>query len=330
VDLEDARASEHVLVSQSAPEGPKRTLNLFGLWDALPNDFRKLIEGQRADADWGSAVLAFAQTVTALVDRDVDIALYHTVRQENADLFFYGYSHAIQTSVLCLLMARRLGWPQGRIQSLMCAALTMNTPILALQGQLAKQDVPVRESQKAVIRQHPREAHAALVQGGVADTDWLTAILQHHERPDGSGYPHGTRGIAEMAIALRVTDVFLAKISPRLLRPALGIREAAKQLFGEDHGGPLSSAIIKEFGIYPPGEVVKLASGEVGIVMRRTAQTQCPIVAAITDATGQPVARTSQRDTSRPEHAVTGSAPVPKSIARLPPERIYGFAAVAG
>lgn len=326
VDLEDAKAAEHLLVSQGTQDTPKRELNLFGKWDALPNELRKLIEGHQIATDITGEVLAFIQTVIDLVDKDVDIAIYHAVRQEGADLYFYGYSHSVQTSILCLLMARRLAWPETRTRSLMCAAMTMNIPTLVLQGQLAKQDVPVRESQKALIRQHPQDAHDWLVKRGVCDPDWLTAVLQHHERPDGSGYPHGLKEVSEMAVALRVTDVFMAKISPRLMRPALGIREAAKQLYGEDHGGPLSTAIIKEFGIYPPGEVVKLASGEIGIVMRRTAQTKCPLVAAVTDAAGQPVARTNQRDTSKPEHAVIGSVPVPKSIARLAPERIYGFA----
>jgi hypothetical protein len=131
-----------------------------------------------------------------------------------------------------------------------------------------------------------------------------------------------------MAVALRVSDVFMAKISPRTLRTPLPIRDAAKQLYGEDKGGPMSSAIIKEFGIYPPGEVVKLASGEIAVVMRRTANPRCPRVACITDAKGNPAAHTVQYDTALPEHAIVGSAPPPATIARLPPERIYGYASV--
>jgi hypothetical protein len=164
---------------------------------------------------------------------------------------------------------------------------------------------------------------------GVTDSEWLSAVLQHHERPDGSGYPQGLKEVAEMAVALRVADVFMAKISPRVLRTPLPIRDAAKQLYAEDKGGPMSSAIIKEFGIYPPGEVVKLTSGEVAVVMRRTASPKCPRVACITDARGNPAAHTVQYDTALPEYAIVGSTPPPATIARLPPERIYGYASVA-
>jgi hypothetical protein len=210
----------------------------------------------------------------------------------------------------------------------MGAAITMNLSVLTLQGQMAKQDVPMRESQKALIRQHPGEAAERLQKLGVTDSEWLCAVSQHHERPDGSGYPHALIQVAEIAVALRVADVFMAKISPRTLRAPLPIREAAKQLYGEDKGGPLSSAVIKEFGVYPPGEVVRLASGEIAVVMRRTANPRCPKVACMTDAKGSPVTHTVLFDTDSPEHAIVGSTPPPANIGRLPPERIYGYASV--
>jgi hypothetical protein len=329
VDFEEAKAAERLLVSQSAAGASKRPPNLFGMWDALPNQMRMLVEALRDSQDATGRITAFVSSLTVLVDQDVDIALYHAVRQENADLYFYGYNHSIHTAVLCLLMARRLDWPETRILSLMSAAITMNIPVLALQGQMAKQDVPMRESQKQLIRRHPEEASAWLQKAGITDSEWLTAVLQHHERSDGSGYHQGLTQISEMAVALRVTDVFMAKISPRILRAPLPIREAAKQLYGEDKGGPMSSAIIKEFGIYPPGEVVKLVSGEVCVVMRRTANTKCPMVACITDASGRAATRTVQRDTSQAAHAIAGSSPPPSNISRLPPERIYGYASAA-
>lgn len=329
VDFEEAKAAEHVRISQPAAATTQRPPNLFGMWDALPNQMRQLVESLRDSQDATARISAFVGTLTTLVDRDADIALYHAVRQENADLYFYGYNHSIHTAVLCLLMARRLDWPQARIQSLMGAALTMNLPVLALQGQMAKQDVPMRESQKQQIRRHPQEASEWLQKAGITDAEWLAAVLQHHERSDGSGYHQGLTQIAEMAVALRVTDVFMAKISPRTLRAPLPIREAAKQLYGEDKGGPMSSAIIKEFGIYPPGEVVKLVSGEVCVVMRRSANTKCPLVACITDASGHAAAHTVHRDTAQAAYAIAGSTPPPSTIARLPPERIYGYASVA-
>jgi len=270
----------------------------------------------------------FAAHILKLVDSSPDIAIYRSVRQDNAQSFYYGYAHALHTAVLCVLMARHLHWPPARVQTLLKAALTMNLSIMDLQGQMAGQDVPMRERQQAEIHNHPEDAVALLQKWGVSDTDWLQAVAQHHEHPDGTGYPQGCTDMGEMALALRVCDVFMAKISPRVLRPALAPQEAVRQLYREDHGGPLSTAIIKEFGIYPPGDFVTLASGELGVVVQRTDNARAPIVASITDTAGHPVARTLKHDTSQAEFAIVGTAGHPAMLARLPPERLYGFAKV--
>lgn len=332
VDVEEARAVAHQeeLAAQERAHLStlKRPQNLFSLWDQTAQELRQLLGDQPAHAPPPGQIGDFSNRLIALVDQDVDMALYHVVRQESAHLFYYGYNHSIHTAVLCLLMARRLQWPPDRVQSLVQAALTMNLAILHLQGVMAEQDTPMRESQKAQIRAHPELAVRWLTEAGVTDEHWLGAIAQHHEHVDGSGYPQGCKEIGELAIALRVADVFTAKISPRKLRTALPIQEAARQLFREDHGGPLSSAVIKEFGLYPPGEVVKLTCGEIGVVMRRTDSVKSPLVAVITDARGHPSVHTLQRDTSQAPYAIIGSVADKSLVARMPPERIYGYQSI--
>ena len=159
----------------------------------------------------------------------------------------------------------------------------------------------------------------------MTDADWLAAIAQHHERPDGTGYPLGSTEVCELAIALRVADVFMSKISPRVMREAQSHQEAVRQLYQEDKGGPLSTAVIKELGIYPPGDFVKLACGELAVVVQRTANARAPIVASITDTAGHPVAHTVRRDTAQPEFAIKATATDKVMLMRLPPERLFGF-----
>jgi hypothetical protein len=117
----------------------------------------------------------------------------------------------------------------------------------------------------------------------------------------------------------------MAKISPRTLRASLSPTEAVRELYREDKGGPISTAIIKEIGIYPPGDFVKLASGELGIVVQRTGNARAPIVASITDTAGHPVARTLRHDTGQPGFAIVANVTDKAMLMRLPPERLYGF-----
>jgi HD-GYP domain-containing protein (c-di-GMP phosphodiesterase class II) len=209
--------------------------------------------------------------------------------------------------------------------SLIKAALTMNMTIVKSQSKMALQSDPLSAAQRNEIVCHPQESVALLETLGVLDVHWLRAVAQHHEHRDGSGYPAMCSAIDEMANVLHVCDVFMAKISPRVLRSALSPQEATRQLYREDNGGPIATALIKTFGIYPPGDFVQLASGELGIVVERTANAKAPIVAAITDAHGHLVTSTLRRDTRQAEFAVVGVASDKAMLARLLPERLYGF-----
>ncbi|MEO8119027.1 MAG: HD domain-containing phosphohydrolase [Rhodoferax sp.] len=326
VDAEEVRLVERNGEPEQA-KAPVAPPNLFGLWEQTAEGLKKLLTDVTQQPDFTGRMDQFAHHVLELVDINPDVGIYRSVRQDNAKNFYYGYSHSVHTAVLCILMSRHLHWPTERVMSLVRAALTMNMTILDLQGQMAGQDVPVKDKQRAAIQAHPAQCVELLEKAGVTDSDWLAAVAQHHERPDGSGYPLGREDVCEMAVALRVADVFMAKISPRALRAALSPQEAVRELYIEDKGGVLSTTVIKEFGIYPPGDFVKLASGELGVVVQRTGNARAPIVAAITDTDGHPVARTVRHDTGQAAFAIVANVADKAMLMRLPPERLYGFSA---
>lgn len=328
VDIDEIRA-----VAQSdAPHGEQKVAaplpNLFGLWDKQALTLRDLCQHPQDHEGFVQQLEAYSDRLLKLLDHNLDVGIYYCVRQENQPHFYYGYTHVIHTAVMCVLLARHLQWSAAHSLSLVRAALTMNLPIMELQGQMAAQDVPMKDAQKKQILAHPQAAVALLESLGVTDSDWLTAVAQHHEHLNGSGYPTGCTQPSDMATALRVTDVFMAKISARALRQALTSQEAIRQLYREDQGGPMSTAIIKQFGIYPPGDFVELASGERGIVVERTSNARAPIVAVITDTSGRPVTKTERRDCRQPGFTIVGNVVDNVLLKRLPPERFYGFLAV--
>ncbi len=333
VDEEEVRATvaeaaaQKLLISGGDPVKSMGTVtSVFELWDQTTDALKVLLHDTANQADFPDRMQAFALHLVKIFDLDPDIAIYRSVRQDNAQHFYYGYTHAVLTAMLCILISRHLNWPTDSIMSLVKAALTMNMTIFELQGQMASQDFPMRDKQRAALQIHPAQAVEVLEKSGVVDVDWLTAVAQHHERSDGTGYPTGCKDISEFAKALRIADVFMAKVTPRTLHIAVAPKEAITQLYRDDKGGPLSTAMIKEFGIYPPGDFVKLASGELGIVVKRTENARAPIVASITDTAGHPVAKTVRHDTGQTQYAIVGEAMDKILLKRLAPERLYGFA----
>ena len=175
--------------------------------------------------------------------------------------------------------------------------------------------------QRAELLTHPMRSVEMLMQAGVADDDWLQAVARHHEQEDGSGYPSGRSDVGELASLVRRADVYTAKLASRSHREALLADQAGRQMFMQDPGHPMTAALVKEFGIYPPGCTVRLAGGELAIVVARGASLTTPVVACLTSASGAALAAPQRVDTALPRHAVQAVVGQ-RSGPRLPLEKL--------
>ncbi len=303
----------------------KRQATLFDLWDQalwdLDDLYRRLARG-KADA---AQVDAFAVGLQALIERDVDISLFLCVRQDDRRFALYASHHGLHCAVLGLLLTRQLGWDASAQASLLRAELTMNVAMADLQAQMAEQGEPPTAKQLEHIRAHPQGAARLLQQAGVTDTLWLDTVADHHERDDGQGYPRGLTPVPEAARVLRSVDVFMAKISPRAKRSAMTPQNAARQLFQQDGGQALGTALIRAIGVHPPGTLVTLKSGEIGVVSRRPPNAASPLVATLTDTRGVPSTATHQRNSALAESAVVTALADAPGLPKILPERVYGM-----
>jgi HD-GYP domain-containing protein (c-di-GMP phosphodiesterase class II) len=263
-----------------------------------------------------------AAPVLALIDRDPDLAIFQVVRQEAGSLAEYGVRHSVHAAITSRLVGQRLGWDAARLDSLFKAALTMNLSMLELQGWLATQVSPLTKLQREAIRTHPTRSVDMLEASGVTDRDWLDAVAHHHEKADGTGYPGRLRDTGEVAALLRRADIYTAKLSPRSTRSALAANRAGREIFMQDPGHPMNNAIVKEFGVYPPGCFVQLASGETGIVIKRGPSANTPVVASLTCRRGEPMAEPVRRDTALSEHQILAVVSEQAVRVRVSPERL--------
>ena len=319
-DREEIKA----LAAGRGDKAERSRLTLFDLWEQAIWRLDRLLKSAGQEPGFGARCDEFATLLMALVQRDPDIGIYLSVRQDLRRLNLYGLTHSLHCALVCQLMAARIGWPVERIRMLVKAALTMNLPIIELQGRFAVQG-RLSDAQRDLIRAHPAQAVERLRAAGVDDEAWLQTVLEHHERPGGGGYPGNLAALSEAADVLRMADVFMAKISPRVERASMSIQDAARQMFSEAGGSQAAAAIIKEYGIYPPGNFVHLASGELAIVIRRGATAHAPVAAAITDKAGMPTVNTPRRDTALPAFAIKALVTDKSLVLHVPPERLYGL-----
>jgi hypothetical protein len=277
---------------------------LPGLWRQTLDEVSRTLVNAGADGFVPALEMAAPQ-ISDLVARDPDLAIFQILQEEGSRQARYGASLAMRSAIVCQLVARRLGWGDNDAQRVMKAALTMNISMFELQGQLAEQAEPPTPEQRAAIEAHPEFSVRMLEAGGVSDKDWLRAVAHHHAMEAGGGYPRVDGAISDMAALMHRADVYTAKLSSRSSRDAMAADAAARTMFMSEPGHPMVAALIKEFGAYPPGCFVRLASGETAVVVRRGPTVVTPVVAVLVDAAGRTLPEPLRRDTSQTRYAVT-------------------------
>jgi len=108
------------------------------------------------------------------------------------------------------------------------------------------------------------------------------------------------------------------------MRQAMSASAAAQAAYLDEHrqADNAGAAIVKALGIYPPGSYVRLASNEIGIVIRRGRRANEPVVASIVSKTGAPLGEPSIRDVRHPQHEIIGAVAPHEVRVRLNLERL--------
>lgn len=237
-----------------------------------------------------------------------DGALFALFHLTGTEISLYSATHAMLVSVMCALAAREvLRWPEEQEARLCKAALTMNLGMTALQDTLAAQREAPTAEQRELIEQHPERSVALLRQLGLHDESWLEAVRDHHRSQPGPlrDRPEGQ----VMARLIQRADAFAARLSPRTSRGPAAAMTAMHACYYDENKqiDAAGAALIKAVGVYSPGSLVRLASHEVGIVVRRGANTTTPRVAVLVNREGIATGENVLRDTSQREWRIEAS-----------------------
>jgi putative nucleotidyltransferase with HDIG domain len=179
--------------------------------------------------------------------------------------------HAINVTMLALMLARHAGLPEQAQRSVALGALLHDIGKLALADTLRQTG-----ADQAALQLRARREHIAQgVRLGIAmglEPMALRVIAQHHELLDGSGLPQGLQGadIDRAARIVTLVNQYDNLCNPTHGAPARTPHEAQAQLFAQMRqqlDPVLLAAFIKLVGVYPPGSVVELSDGRHAIVI---------------------------------------------------------------
>jgi HD-GYP domain-containing protein (c-di-GMP phosphodiesterase class II) len=133
----------------------------------------------------------------------------------------YTEEHTRRVALRAVQVGEALGLTGSRLRALATGALVHDIGKLSVPDAILQKPGPLTDDEFAVIKQHPEWGDLLLVDLGFGD-EVRHLVRDHHERLDGSGYPHGAVGsvISFDARILAVCDVYDALISRRVYRDA--------------------------------------------------------------------------------------------------------------
>ncbi len=184
----------------------------------------------------------------------------------------YLFAHSVNVCALSILLASNLGYNKEKIKNIGMGALLHDFgKILVSSTILEKEDSLTPDEQKE-MNQHPLYGYNMLKDDSTLSSTSKIAVLMHHEKLDGSGYPLGLTEdkIHYSARIVSICSLFDSITCDRKFKNALSTADAVEYI-SCSAGNTLDKSFVNEFlhmiPIFPSGTLVLLSNGIIGIVI---------------------------------------------------------------
>ncbi|MDC8758350.1 HD-GYP domain-containing protein [Janthinobacterium fluminis] len=198
-------------------------------------------------------------------------ALISLARLKSSD--DYTYMHSVAVCALMVSLGRALGFDEEGCREAGLAGLLHDIGKASIPLAILNKPGKLTDAEFEAVKSHPLRGHELLVRGAAANATALDVCLHHHEKIDGSGYPHRLQGedISLVARMGAVCDVYDAITSNRPYKSGWDPAESvARMISWKGHFDQrILSAFIKTLGIYPTGALVRMKTGRLAMVIEQ-------------------------------------------------------------
>jgi response regulator RpfG family c-di-GMP phosphodiesterase len=223
----------------------------------------------------------------------------------------YQFLHSIDTTIVALMVGRRLGFDRARLHQLAAGCILHDIGMVMVDAAVLTKPGRLDPGEMAQIHQHPRLGYDMLRQMRPRQVIPNHVAYQHHERQDGSGYPRGLQGSGRIsrseaekhrpgrilldAEICAVADVYDALGADRPWRPALPPDQLVytlRSMAGSQLNTEVVGHLLEILPVYPLGSEVVVRTGPFsgyrGVVARvDRRQLDRPVVRLLFDKTSR-------------------------------------------
>jgi len=184
----------------------------------------------------------------------------------------YTAEHSLRVAIFSIALGRELGLRQGELEHLGMCGMLHDVGKIKVPSAILNKPGALTPDEMRVMQSHASEGRKLLMSNQQVTAAAVDVAFSHHERLDGRGYPRGLDAprIAHFAKIVAVVDAYDAINSDRPYSKGKSSLEALRILFeasGSHFDEELVKVFVRRIGIYPPGEIVEMSNGEVGIII---------------------------------------------------------------
>jgi putative nucleotidyltransferase with HDIG domain len=184
----------------------------------------------------------------------------------------YLYKHSMGVGILASTIGTWMQLGDGPVLQLLLAGLLHDIGKIRVPDSILNKPDLLDDYEREVMRKHPIWGYEILKDTVGISNRISQAVLQHHEREDGSGYPYGLKGneIDLFSKIVSVADIFHAMLSDRAHQPSvpsmLVVQHFAQQIYGK-LPSPILLTFFRRYFQHLLGKQVLLSDGSIGKVV---------------------------------------------------------------
>lgn len=268
-DIDESLADD-----EPVPEATLRKIEQLKVEDRVSVN---ISESVRARVAKGVSFLYTNTSATQLADTTKDIAndLMKAIDENNAiaiDINLlkvsdeYTFKHSVDVATMAMIVAKKLGMSREEVYDIGIAGLLHDIGKSKIPSELLNKPETLTDEEFEIMKQHSVYSYRMIQDNKEIKDSVKLAVLQHHEKINGNGYPLGVEAdkICAFAKILTVVDIYDALVTSRPYKEEFSPRDAVEMLMAMTAELDIVSlrGFLRSVILYPVGTTVGLSNGE--------------------------------------------------------------------
>ena len=186
----------------------------------------------------------------------------------------YTFKHSVDVATISMIVAKKMGMSDHAVHEIGIAGLLHDLGKTKIPLEILNKPARLDDDEFAVMRQHPVFSYRMIQNNPDLSDEIKLAVLQHHEKINGMGYPMAASGanITPYAKVLSVADIYDALVTERPYKSAFSQREAVEMIMSmtQELDLHVMENFLQSMILYPVDTIVELSNGEKAKVVKNS------------------------------------------------------------